>query len=493
MHFINKFSFLWVTPLLAFTTSVSSMAAQEESMTPVVSALVDVTHGYSFYTGFGTFSSQYIHPQKAANSWKAFKNLDLTHVNLMVLPACDQKVPYTTEDKVVMKKFVDNGGALVILGDSPTSPQNTMADVFQVQFGGKATPPLSFTENSGLKGDIEPQQGSTLVFEQASEWTPLVVDSAGKALMAERSLGRGKVLVLSSSLMSSRKDKKDGGVNDAWMKPFLVSLSSGKKVDVSADVNAGDLVKSDHSAQVGSLTYHWSDYLNEFAEAMIKMDTRCRPTIEKCMGVPLSAGMSSEVGLLATGGGGYSNGRHVGLAVFWGGFPEREDSMIEFITHENVHSWVHPHVEPFWNEPIATYVGNLVMMQQGHEEEAKRRIAGEISAAMKLDSTMKLYPLDCTKTVDGRELTSGERRGINWGKSQWIFEHFRKQDPNFIAKYFRAKRKLVPASLPNRYSLDDAVAVMSVAMGKNLFPWFNEHGMSVDKAKVQFPIEIPDS
>lgn len=109
-------------------------------MTPVVSALVDVTHGYSFYTGFGTFSSQYIHPQKAANSWKAFKNLDLTHVNLMVLPACDQKVPYTTEDKVVMKKFVDNGGALVILGDSPTSPQNTMADVFQVQFGGKATP-----------------------------------------------------------------------------------------------------------------------------------------------------------------------------------------------------------------------------------------------------------------------------------------------------------------------------------------------------------------
>ena len=39
--------------------------------------------------------------------------------------------------------------------------------------------------------------------------------------------------------------------------------------------------------------------------------------------------------------------------------------MIEFITHESVHSWVLPFPE-VWNEPIATYVGNLVMIDMGH-------------------------------------------------------------------------------------------------------------------------------
>ncbi len=39
--------------------------------------------------------------------------------------------------------------------------------------------------------------------------------------------------------------------------------------------------------------------------------------------------------------------------------------MIELITHETVHSWVLPFNE-IWNEPIATYVGNLVMMDMGY-------------------------------------------------------------------------------------------------------------------------------
>ena len=48
---------------------------------------------------------------------------------------------------------------------------------------------------------------------------------------------------------------------------------------------------------------------------------RCRPVIEKRMGVPLSEGMASEIGLLATGGGGFSAGRTLGLAAFWVAFP----------------------------------------------------------------------------------------------------------------------------------------------------------------------------
>lgn len=483
--------FSFILAPLAVCAALGSSPAEKTAgtgNTPALSTVVDLTHGYSFYTGFGTFLNHYMKQgQNRANNWRSFGNLDLTNANVFILPACDEKVPYTGKDKEVMKKFAQDGGGLLILGAPGAKQQNAMAGEFGVQFAEAGKAPLSFTANSPVQGEIESEKGFTLTFTEPQEWTALMTDADGKPVLAEKKVGKGRVVAASSTLAGARqgKEKKQGSLNDAWLNGLMVHMGSGKKVDLSQKVDGGDLVKTDHSQKVGSLVYHWSDYLAPMAEAMIKMDTRCRPSIEKFMGVPLSPGMSGEVGLLATGGGGYSNGSHIGLAVFWGGFPEREDSMIEFITHENTHSWVLPHAEPYWNEPIATYVGDLVMGDQGHPEEADKRIKQTIDSALKIDPEMKIYNLDGKGPEGARELKPDEARAINWGKSTWVFEEMRKIDPMFNAKYFQAKRKHVPEKLPKRYSLDDAVAVMSIAAGKDLFPWFCEHGMPVDRKNVQ--------
>lgn len=483
----------FLAPILVCSSAASVMAEPSATTTassPELSVVVDLTHGYSFYTGFGTFLGHYMKSgQNGVNNWRSFNKLDLKNANVFVLPACDEKVPYTDKDKSVMKQFVEDGGAVVILGAPNSTQQNAMAGEFGVQFAAAGKSPLSFTANSPVKGDIESEKAFTLTFTEPTEWVTLMADAEGKPVLAEKKQGKGKVLAASTTLAGSRKDKKDGSINDKWMNPLFVHLGAGKKVDLSQKVDGGGLVDTDNSRRQGSLVYHWSDYLDNSAQAMMKMDSRCRPTIQKYMGVPLSPGMSGEVGLLATGAGGYSNGKHIGLAVFWGGFPEREDSMIEFVTHENVHSWVLPHAEPYWNEPIATYVGDLVMGAEGHPEEAEKRIKNTIEQAKKIDPTMKIYNLDGKGSEGARVLDSGEARAINWGKSTWVFEEMRKIDPMFNAKYFQAKRKYVPAELPKRYSLDDAVAVMSIAAGKDLFPWFCEHGMPVDRKNVQFKVD----
>jgi hypothetical protein len=226
----------------------------------------------------------------------------------------------------------------------------------------------------------------------------------------------------------------------------------------------------------------YSDYLKPYAKSMASIYMRCRPVIERRMGVPLSDGMASEIGLLATGGGGFSSGRTLGLAVFWGGFPDREDSMIEFITHESVHSWVLPFPE-IWNEPIATYVGNLVMMDMGHEEEANRRIESTIRRASAIDPTMKLYDLKGQGPADARELSRGEANDIHWGKTFWIFEQLRKEDPQIVAHYFQVKRRLATPDRVERYDENTTVALLSMALKRDLFPWFREHGIDVDQAR----------
>jgi hypothetical protein len=59
--------------------------------------------------------------------------------------------------------------------------------------------------------------------------------------------------------------------------------------------------------------------------------------------------------------------------------------MIGFITHEATHSRALPFPE-IWNEPIATYVGNLVMIDMGYAAEGQRRIKDVIARAAKIGS-----------------------------------------------------------------------------------------------------------
>jgi hypothetical protein len=198
--------------------------------------------------------------------------------------------------------------------------------------------------------------------------------------------------------------------------------------------------------------------------------------------------MASEIALLATGGGGFSSGQLLGLAVFWGGFPEKEDSMIEFITHESVHSWVLPYPE-IWNEPIATYVGNLVMMDMGHEEEALRRIQETIGRANRIDPTMKIYDLQGKGPTGSRELQGGEAIEIHWGKTFWILEQLRKDHPDFLARYFQTKRRMATSDRVKDYDANATVAILSIALQRDLFPWFTEHGIPVEKSKSPIPVE----
>jgi hypothetical protein len=54
-----------------------------------------------------------------------------------------------------------------------------------------------------------------------------------------------------------------------------------------------------------------------------------------------------------------------------------------------------------------------------------------------------------------------------------------------VARYFQAKRKLAAPDKITRYTADDSVAVLSAAMGRDLFPWFQSLGITVDRNKAQ--------
>ena len=466
--------FLLVGVVCLFT----GQALGEKKVPVKVHAVTDIAHEFSFY-GDHRFHSQYLPDGKGVTNWCSLFNFDFSNANLLILLSCDDRISYLPQDIETIKAFLKSGGGVVILGGAQNKSQTALAKVFGVEFVDGVQMPMTSVKGQSDLQNVEGRAASWMKFQKAKEWKAIIQDAAGKPVLARAKYGKGNLLIGARGLAGSHPDASDS-INYRMWRPLLKEIASGKVVDDNKPFAGRGIGDLEYKDQHETFMLSYNDYMKPFANAMVDISKRCQPVIEARMGVPLSKGMGSEISLLATGGGGFSSGSVIALAVWWGDFPEKEDSMIEFITHESVHSWVLPYAE-VWNEPIATYVGDLVMMDMGHEKEAMSRINGQIAAAQKHDPQMNRYDLDGNAIDGGEKLTGGAARDMHWGKTFWVFEQLRKDYPDIVARYFKAKRKLLTEQKITRYDMNNTVAIMSAAVGKDLFSWFRQQGINVDK------------
>ena len=452
-----------------------------------VHSVSDLSHEFSFYAD-GRFFRQYLagNDNKDSRNWGTLHKCDLKNVNLLVLMSGATPCAYVPEDVATIRALLEAGGGVAVLGDYRGTFRgemvyhlNGVASAFGALFvDRKAADPLEAAPELGAK-EVKTYHGRTIALAAPGDWEILMRDAGGQVVMARRAVGKGKLLVASRALFGHRPDAKDP-INAAWVRPLLHDLAKGKTVNPDLPPNAAGWAQYDNVVKHGSLELHFSDYLRPEADAIVEIYNRCLPVMEDMLGVPPSKGMMSALLLLPTGGGGFSSGARIGLGIWWGGFPDKTYGMVELIGHEGTHAWVLPFAEPMWNEPIATYVGALLGCRLGLEEEGQRIIARNIERARKHDPEMKTFDIAYGKGVP---------RAVYWGKAMWIWEQMRKEKPDILARYFRAKRRLADPKRLKAYTPNECVAVISHAMERDMFPWFQSLGLTVsaDKARIPLP------
>jgi len=472
----------------AVEPAMTAPLSTTETPAVVVHSVTDLSHEFSFYAD-GRFARQYLHggQNKDARNWGTLHKCDLSNVNLLVLMSGATPCRYVDEDVAAVKAFLNQGGGVVVLGNHGTFRDETVYHLSELAsaFGATFTttqaekPPVALDALGADK--VETYGDKTIELTTPGDWSILVRDAASATLMARRPVGKGSLLVASRGLFGHRPDAKDP-INAEWIGPLLCSLAKGKQVDAGRPPTEAGWAQVDNVTKHGSLELHFSDYLKPEADAIVAIYDRCIPVMEKILGVPPSEGMMSSLLLLPTGGGGFSSGHKIGLGIWWGGFPDKEYGMMELIGHEGTHSWVLPFSEPMWNEPIATYVGALTACQLGLAEDGKQTIERCIDGARKHDPEMTTYDIAYGKDVP---------RNVQWGKTMWIWEELRRQKSDALACYFQAKRRLAAPAKLKKYTPNDCVAVISHAMGRDMFPWFRSIGLTVDPAKASIPLPKP--
>lgn len=452
--------------LVALTCLVGGAGARIHSIS-------DMSHEFTFYMD-GRFFQQYIREENGADArnWGTLYKLDLSNVNLLVLSSGPGPVRYHPRSIRKVQDFVSAGGAALIMSDASGTkteaelPIQALAIAFGARFS-RTPAQLPATAAPELQASsVECRPGCTL--ELTGQWDVLVADSAHRPLMARKQVGKGYVVVAARGLFGQQPDARDP-INASWITPLLQRLVVHRPVDPAAPPK-GQFAEL--TRKLDSLTVEFNEGTRPYADAIAREYFIVREHLCAITGVDPSPGTLTNLLLLPTGGGGFSSGDRIGIGAWWGGYPKNRYPMIELIGHEAGHSWVLPHPEPVWNEPIATYLG-IQVGKRMNMPEAEATLRRAIDAARKLDPDFTKVDISAANTP----------YAALWGKTFWFFEELeRMYGPGVMAKYFRAKRKWVPATRP-RYTLDDCVAVWSRAVGHDLFPWFRQHGLPVDASR----------
>jgi hypothetical protein len=447
-----------------------------------IHSVTDISHEFTFYFD-GRFGKNYVMPNGIdVRNWGTLHKYDFTHVNLLILQSSATPCAYLPEDIRAVQGFLKQGGACVVLGDyalfraQEQYGLNALVQQFGAEFvnqtAEKPLQGLSCLENE----EIQSYSPKTISMENDRGWDILIRDAQGNPVMAQQPVGRGTLVVASRALCGHKPDASDP-INAQWWKPLLQRISASKPVDPQQRPRHQ---MPENQTQRQRLPIQYSDYMKPYADAIYAVYDECFPVIQSVMGVPPSEGMLTRLILLPTGGGGFSSGSSIGLAAWWGKFPEKRYGMVELISHESTHSWVHPFVEPMWNEGIATYVGILVGRRLGLAEDANATLDGWISRAKQHDPDMTRYDL-----AQGKDMP----HVVRMAKPMWIFEELSKEKPNIVARYFQTKRKLATPKTMKTYTADDSVAVLSIAMERDLYGWFQSLGIKVDRSKTAMKLE----
>lgn len=478
---LSQIPALFVLGVVSLIWPLNEASAQTVASPVSVHAVTDLSHEFTFYAD-NRFYQQYLPQGKGVVHWASLTRCDLSNANLLILPGCFPQLSYTDKEIHFVREFLMDGGGVLVLGDARNSSQNSLLEAFGIRFEPEALYPLSAARGIALD-TLKSGALSYLHLNKKRRWTVLVSDAQRRPVMAQTSVGKGQLLVASRNLAGRNPNASDSIHASMW-KALLPQLAAGKRINPGAPPKAMSMDRVDHAETRNGLTLRYNDNLKPFADEVFSLTHQTLPFVEFRMGVPLSEGMATDFLLLPTDGGGFSSGKMVAVATWWDGFPANRPSMIELIVHEAVHSWVLPLPE-VWNEPIATYIGNLVMMDMGYQEEGERRIARQIARATRLDPEMNRYGLD-GKAMDGSASLSGAAANdIHWGKTFWILETLRKEKPDLLARYFSAKRDMTSKNRITRTDMNNTVSLLSLAMGRDLFGWFRDRGIDVSRERAQ--------
>lgn len=303
----------------------------------------------------------------------------------------------------------------------------------------------------------------------------IITDAQGRAVMAIKRVGKGKVVVFSGKRtlwgLTQPPDPQSTTVARQLIGNLFAFLSreASPRID---EPRVPDLIPPDKELRVGQMRIRHTDPLKERAEYLAKEFPRLYREMERLFGVPPARPIDIEV--LPTAGGGWTSGNLIGIGALG-----KDDDVLAILLWEMTNAWKLPSAHG-WIEVWAGFTTYLLRERLNIYPPARRTqdMLNDFKALLAVDPDLK--------QIDVSQISPDENaHRLKVKKVALILLRLHQR---YGDEFFRRLLRIHRAQYKSEefIAMEDLITEMSLAAREDLFPWFAGYGTTVRPRPIDY-------
>jgi len=393
---------------------------------------------------------------------------------------------YLPEEVAALKKYVNAGGGLVLLGSSVRDkarlaewPLNKLAREFGAEF----------TSESDVLDSARMSVVST-----SEPWKAISKGEKGEVVIAGRQYGKGRVLIVGSASYferfkgQSRGTRPKADPNDGLA--TLIKLAAegsapvGGTTRLPMEASGGGPIYPESSKRIGNVVVYYAKNQNaDLLECIEKDMPLIKGKVEGWLPSPPPDEPMNLI-LSAGGGGGWAVNAYLPKEV--GIISLTKSGVLSVFAHELAHTMSGP-----VNDRGKT-AGNWAQGNQGesHAGWFQGKAAALATGKRVSHQPNKLFDFDKDATeldlaLPGDQMREKWGKGKEWTKVWWIWQKLDdRYGPTWYPRWRWVQYTRWQDEPSKRLRWDDMVEDMSIAVGEDLFPFFRKIGTTLEKDRL---------
>jgi len=400
--------------------------------------------------------------------------------NVVIAFQADPKAQrYLPEEIAALKRFVSEGGGLVLLGGSVRDkeglaqwPLNKLAGEFGAQF----------TSESDVLDKARMSVVST-----GKDWQAISKAEAGETVIAGRRYGNGRVLIVGSAsyFEGFKRQSRQADANDALAALIKLAAEGSEPVGgtkrLPMEAAGGGPIYPESSKRIGNVVIYYAKNQNaDLLECIEKDMPLIKSKVEGWLPSPPSDEPMNLI-LSAGGGGGWAVNAYLPKEV--GIISLTKRGVLSVFAHELAHTMSGP-----VNDRGET-AGNWAQGNQGesHAGWFQGKAAALATGKRVSHQPNRLFDFDQDATeldlaLPGDQMREKWGKGKEWTKIWWVWQKLDdRYGPTWYPRWRWVQYTRWQDQPDRRLSWDDTVEDMSIAVGEDLFPFFRKIGTTLKK------------
>ncbi len=409
--------------------------------------------------------------------------------DVVVLVGAGSPLPYLPAEVDALTRFLERGGGVVVLGRH-TGADSPLANLV-AGFGARFLPDPVTAPQPGEVPGLDTEARALHAAEVGDDWSVLAGGDASAALVAQRSYGAGRILLVADDRLAAAKDDQGRDAPNRALLSWLVEQAAGAQPRRVGDERRapwehggiGGAFYPEHALDMGGLTVYYADNQLEHIRAAAEDGFEdVRDILARLLPTPPNPGDDMYIVLAGGDGGGWAE--NVFVPKVAGTIATDLNAVKSILAHELTHTLNGPEafdgtpgcVPPaWWSEAHAGFFQRKVMRELGdcHGFYSRRGV-------------MSWDPL--LREVDLANLGEGEM-GKAWEKVWFLWslldDRYGEQwYPNWLGHLHRK----YAADPTHHLTMDEYIISVSESVGEDVSPLFELFGTSVGERAPLPPI-----